>query len=501
MTINTGPFQGRLRYILFLLLMLFITSCSVYNSGNSRGTDLSELEKEKLLLEIELAKKELNTFELEKIIGLAGGILGLVAILWTISQGYSTLKQQSDTQKALRIAELLSRISDKDEGVRIGAARGLSRYSDEVIDEVVSALSLEKSPQIRLAFEDVLASVNQVGFQKIININAETFPTRAYLLGRLSAIGATAEYSDALLRLSPYSRNLLKKEIGFQFDQGKNLQENENNRFVILNKSKASENLALTQIADQVCNTVEGTANIIARKLRRGEERLSNKVIQIDLALTNLYRVNLSKKELSGSSFFGCLMRHAILNQSNLSRSDLQDSNLYDASLYYTNFTDANLVNTHLRKAKGEKAIFIRANLEEAVLSNGQFSQTDFREVNAHKTKFRNTALQEAQFENAFLNQSEFQEANLKHANLNNAKCFGAKFIKTDFSDASLVNTKLGGADLRGAIFQSANLTNADLSGADISQADFRGAIIDNIILTKVKNKEKALFDDIKESN
>ena len=477
---------------------MLLTSCSNLPIQDLSSLSKTDLEKEKLLLEINLAQREILLYPIEKITTLVGGVLGSIAILWTILQGYRTLKHQSDTQKASRIAQLLSEISDKEEGIRIGAARGLSRYADEVIDEVISAFSLEKSPQTRLALEDVLASVNNLGFHKIVSINAETFPTRAYLLGRLSAIGATPEYSDALLRLSPFSSHLLEKDFGFQFDQGKNFQKNENNRCFALSKSNAPDNLALTQIADQIALTVEGTANVIARKLRKDGESLENKATRIDLALTNLYKVSLAKMELGGSTFFGCLMRHVVLDHANLSESDMQNSNLYDASLYKANFTEANLENTHLRAARGEKTIFFGANLKMAVFSDGHFSQSDFREAKAQKTKFRNTILQGSQFEKASLNESEFQEANLKHATFDNAECFGAIFINADFSNASLVNVKFSGADLRGVIFRNANLTNADLSGANISQADFRGAIIDNMILTKTKNKAKALFDDAK---
>lgn len=493
-------FFHKLKVAFFLILLISLTSCSNFQSQDLSNLSQTDLDKEKTLLEIDLAQRELWLYPVEKVTALAGAALGSIAILWTIFQGYKTLKHQSNTQKASRIAQLLSEISDKEEGIRIGAARGLSRYADEVINEIISALSLEKSPQIRLALEDTLSPVNNSGFQKIISINSETIPTRAYLLGRLSSIGATPEYADALLRLSPFSRQLIKKDFGFQFDQGKNFQENENNRDVALNKPKASENLALVQIADQISRTVEGTANILARKLRNDEERLSRKGRQIDLALTNLYKVNLSEKELSGSIFFGCLMRHAIFDQSDLSESDMGNCNLYDASMYKANFTKANLENAHMRAVKGEEAIFFGANLSEAVFSNGLFSHSDFREVKAIKSKFRNAILSESQFKNATLNESEFQEANLKDTNFDSAECYGANFINADFSNANLMNVKFGGADLRGAKFQNANLSNADLSGANISKADFRGAIIDNIILKKVKNKESALFDNMKKN-
>ena len=487
------------RKLLVATLILFTLVCLVACDNRaglpqSAGTDKGELEKAKLALEVEQLQLEQQFFLLNKWIGLVGGLLGTVAILWTIAQGYRTLKNQAETQKKLRIAELLSALSDQRAEARVGAARGLTRYADDVVDEILSALKLEESPEVRSALNEVLSRVKGRHIPRIIAANSDTIPARAYYLGRLVQVGATPEFSDALLRLTPFARKLIRKEHRSQFDHGKDFQKQELQRARILQRPEAQENLALVAAAAQVTRLAEGTALVIADLLRAGRKP-RNPSVALDLSSANLYRVDLRKSDLSKSLLSDCLMRHIRLDESRLTECDLSGSNLFGALLVNTDLSEAILVGTQLRSSDGRNAKFCRSKSKEAVFSEGHFRSADFREIDAERAKFRKADLRNACFDSGELVQAEFQGADLREATLGGAKCYRAVFIEADLTGACLASAQLGGADLQGAIFRDADLRNADLSGANISNADFRGADITGMILRKARNIESAHFD------
>ncbi len=484
------------RLILAVLFLVVLGGCTPTAQPTSPPlAGIDELQKEKLSLEVDQLRAQRRFFILDKSVTITGGILGAVAILWTITQGYRTLRQQIDSHKAMRIADLLASLSDEREEVRIGAARGLSRYANNVVDEVLSALSIEKLASVRGVLEDLLFRTDKKKWHQIVEANQETLAKRAYLLGRLANLNVDDEFAGALLKLSPFASNLITKVYKFEFDQGRNYQAYETKRTALLSRSEAHENVTIVTSANFTTNIADSTANTIARLLRSGR-RMSKITDPVDLGRTNLSGADIRRFSFQNSLLSGCLMKRTKLDLTKLTGADLSDSNLSEASLNEADLSEACLQSSHLRSVTGRRAKFRNARLELAVLSDGQFDECNFEDIIGSDAKFRNTSLRSATFTRGILNRAEFHQADLTGVDLTGCKCYKCAFIEADLTNAKLVDVFLGDADLRGAIFHNADLRGANLSGANISNADFRGARLDGIILSKVKNIQTAQFDD-----
>jgi uncharacterized protein YjbI with pentapeptide repeats len=480
---------------LVVLVTVCLTACgNGWDRAQSTSADIEELQREKLSLEIEQLRQEQRFFVLNRWIGTVGGLLGSVAVLWTIARGYRTLRHQVETQRADRIAELLTSLSDERTEVRVGAARGLSRYADAVLAELLSALKLEASPQASGTIVETLTHIGDRQFSRVTGANANTLSMRAYYLGRLREAGATSDYTEALLQLSSSSCDLVRREYRAQYDYGRRLQKQRVQRAKNLHESEADENLAVVTLAAQEARLALGTARVIAQLLREGR-RPAELAGALDFSSTNLYRARLSRLDLCHSLLGDCLMRHVHLASSKMIGCDVSHSDLFGASLGKVDLSEAMAVGAHLRSSKGRDVQLRRANLEDAILSESDLPDADFREARARRAQFRGAKLRRAVFDSCDLIQAEFQQAELQQASFRRAKCYRVEFIEADLTGACLVDAQLGGADLRGADLRNANLRNADLSGANIGQADFRGADLTGVTLRKTRNVDRAVFD------
>lgn len=482
--------------IICVLFMGGVTSCSPQSFASTTLTK-EQLEIEKLGLEVGQLKQEQSFYIIDKWFSIVGSILGSVAIMWAIFQGYRTFRQQAETQTQARIAELLTKLSDPQEEIRVGAARGLSRYVDDTIDEILSALRLEESEKVRQVLEDTLTKAKNKSISKIIYANSNTLDERIYLMGRLVEAGAKPEFTDSLLRFSNYASTFFStiNEFRFIYDDGKNYQNSEQIRFRADRESIAEDNVLLITKSKQLVILAKSTAKILAGNFR------NNGVFQkvethLDLTSANLYRANLRNVNFSKSILNRGLMRHVNLIKANLSKSDLERCDMYEAQIIEANFTEASLKYVHLRKANAVKTKFIRADLDDAVLSVGKFDYANFEGSHCIRMKFRGVQSDNVHFDQSDLSQAEFTGSKLIRASFKDAKCFRVDFSESDLSYSNMEGAKLCGANLQNAKLNNTNLKKVDFSGADVKNTDFRGSDLSKTNFRSVKNLETAIFDE-----
>ncbi|HLL05520.1 MAG TPA: pentapeptide repeat-containing protein [Myxococcaceae bacterium] len=171
--------------------------------------------------------------------------------------------------------------------------------------------------------------------------------------------------------------------------------------------------------------------------------------------------VVLSELNLRGADFRGADLRGADFDGANLR---VRTSGSYGPC----DFTGAKLDRASMLGAVCNKALFIRASLDEAVLEEAQFILTNFTE---------------ASLEGANLNEANLHEATLTRARLDFASFLGASLQGADLREASLQSAFLFSADLRGAVLDGALLDGARYDRATQWPEGFdpeaRGAILD----------------------
>jgi hypothetical protein len=147
-----------------------------------------ELEIEKLNLEVQMLADERRTSSIRLILTIGGGLVGGATLIWTIIFGLRTISHQVKQRREERVSTLLESLSSELKSKRLGAARGLSRYVEAAIPELLAAAATEHSEEVRLAIEESLARLRGSDMYRITRANADTLPRQMYLLGRLEAI-------------------------------------------------------------------------------------------------------------------------------------------------------------------------------------------------------------------------------------------------------------------------------------------------------------------------
>jgi uncharacterized protein YjbI with pentapeptide repeats len=145
----------------------------------------------------------------------------------------------------------------------------------------------------------------------------------------------------------------------------------------------------------------------------------------------------------------GCDLRGAKLNGQNLAGADLTGAD----------FTQANLQGANL---SGTRCYYL----------TGGFGGS----VDNITTTFKGANLSQSDLSNALLFEGDFTDTNLNGANLSKAKLSGAKLSGAKLTQANLIEARFGSADLEGANLTSANLTKAEFGSAKLNRANFTQA-------------------------
>jgi uncharacterized protein YjbI with pentapeptide repeats len=482
-------------FFVVVFAVLLITGCA--SPPEAISNDRSALELEKLRLEVTKLEQEQQLFTGSRILSFAGSILGSIAILWTIGQGYQTLRNQTSNQKQSHLAEILTALSSENEMTRMGAARSLSRYPDETLDEILSALRFENSPRVRDVLEDTLEKTSPKNFVRILRANTKTLEQRINLLGCLNSLRARKEYSIALLRLSDHATKVLlgNNNYRFQYDHGVMSQRHEQKILEDLEEPLYKNNGHVLQKCEQATNLALSTSKVISRLLRAGY-KMGTGPINLDLTASNLYRVDLQKVQLPNSIFTRSIMRHVDLSHGYLPYSDFAACNLYASTLNYADLSHCCLSGAILLDLQAEATNFQYADLTDTSFSRGNLDHADFRHCTGTKINMNGIDSKEILFDDCDLELLHFEGTTLVHCSFRNAHLYKSKFNASKIIDSDLQGVRLNGADLTGTKFRGSDCLDADLSGANVRKADFRGA--KNVATAKfygTKNLETALFD------
>ncbi len=228
--------------------------------------------------------------------------------------------------------------------------------------------------------------------------------------------------------------------------------------------------------------TDEEAATLLRMKTKRRWQRL---IRPGDLYFTGeLPTCDLRGADLRGIDVTG--VRVGLLRLDGADLTGIQGTTLANfGDVHNARFDGARMPHAHFEDVSGSR--FRKATLQKSsfwVVAGADFQGADIRQSN-----FRRATGDDAVFVNANLQETSFEEvvlgnANFSGADLWNARMRGAQLTRANFRDATLV-----GADLTGAVLTQADLTGADLTGAVVEGATFEGAILEGTVLDGVRTE------------
>lgn len=482
---------------IFLLFFLFFIFSSII-TAQQYSDNKSEIELRKSEIELNKLIYEENFLEITFWVKTLGGIFGGIVAIGTIIYGLQTFSQFGKEQKLAKISSLLESSSSKSEYIRLAAIKGLIQYIDYVIDEMLVAISTEKSYIVRKAIENALYKINKKRFNKVVESNNGTLVDRSYLIGRLIKVGIKKEEIAARLMLILQSMKMIKDRFKIDYEYGKKIQKLHMERQAVLNNQNDLNNTTsfLFKKAELLSRLTESTGVVIARWIRDGR-KINWPETGLDLSETNLYHADLKQINASHSIFSYCIMRHSNLKYSILSGSIFCFADLFGTCLDNANLDESDLTNCNLRSSSGKYANFNETNMSEAIFSEGDFSYAKFIGIKSENVKFKKSKLINVSFKDCILTKSEFHRANLEGSLFENTKLFRSIFIESNFRNSTIRDVEFNGANLRGADLRGANLYKVDFAGANIKNADFRGANIGKKVkFENCTGLDEAIFDD-----
>lgn len=136
--------------------------------------------------------------------------------------------------------------------------------------------------------------------------------------------------------------------------------------------------------------------------------------------------------------------------------TDLSGIDFTGANLDGVDFTGAKFNGTNLTSAR-----LSNANLNKADLSGAMLTDTNFESANLADAKLAKTDLRTAVFERARLTNADLSETNARGTNFNGANLSGARAVSADMSNADLTDADISDMDTRGAKLDGAKLDGA----------------------------------------
>ena len=142
-----------------------------------------------------------------------------------------------------------------------------------------------------------------------------------------------------------------------------------------------------------------------------------------DLSGAHLFHADLNKAKLSGAHLSGAHLSGAYLSQADLSGANLFNADLSGANLSRANLSGARLLSADLNKAKLNEANLSGVDLRGANLSGANLSGTDLS----------NASLSQADLSQADLRHAKLRDVRLTRADLNEALVWECDFSQTKF--------------------------------------------------------------------
>ena len=182
---------------------------------------------------------------------------------------------------------------------------------------------------------------------------------------------------------------------------------------------------------------------------------------------------------------------------------DLEDADLSEGNYSLISLRDANLRKVYMTNAVLDDVDLSGADISDAVLSESNFANSKLSWSNLKKTYIQSARLTDTDLHNADMSHTQLTGSDLTNANLSGANLSGANlssFVNKELSiysrAANLTNANLSTAILTGADLTDANLTGANLSKADLSYANLARAKVNPEQLAKAKSLKGATMPD-----
>ncbi len=246
-------------------------------------------------------------------------------------------------------------------------------------------------------------------------------------------------------------------------------------------------------------------------------------LIGANLSGADLVKTNLEGADLTGADLRDIDLTGAILRGADLTGVDLRNGILKEAILDEANLTGARMQETDLEKASAIRTDMDEADLTDAWLVNGNFTQTIFNECILDRANFSGANLTNASVEEARGHDIRMEGANLtgihageapdfskghfvsviapdsywEGAKLDGANFEGADLPRAIFTSASLRNAKMHAADLKNAVFEEADLEGASLDYANLFRGSFERASLRNTDLGYANCYEAEFWDAV----
>lgn len=161
------------------------------------------------------------------------------------------------------------------------------------------------------------------------------------------------------------------------------------------------------------------------------------------------------------------------------------------ASNWFRTEPKVSLRNFNLYKTNLSGHKFIKANLEDAIISNSELWAANFSEANLRKTNFQKSRLYGAKFIKATAIRADFSKAIISTRSDPDYEYL------PDFTGAVLIGAKFIGTRLNGAIMKDVNLKGSDFSKSIVTDCDFTGADLTNSNWKKVKQVENCIWKNV----
>jgi len=161
------------------------------------------------------------------------------------------------------------------------------------------------------------------------------------------------------------------------------------------------------------------------------------------------------------------------------------------ASNWFRTEPKVSLRNFDLTKTNLSGHKFIKANLEDAIISDSGLWATNFSEANLRKTDFQKSRLYGAKFMKAVAIRANFSKAIISTRSDPDYEYL------PDFTGAMLPKAIFIGAKLVGAVLKDTNLKGADFSNATVIGCDFTGADLTDSKWKKVKRIENCTWKNV----
>lgn len=473
-------------------LMLGLWGLGLFaQTPETSGKVRDSLQLEKTRTEIAILKKEQRIKYLPNIITLISVLLAIFPV-WV---GIKNYKLQVKQQRQKNISDLLVMLTQENVYKRASAAKGLSRYPDDVVCELISSLILEEDEYVRECIEETLGKINEASLQEILDVHKKYVNKRTILYGKLKVMKVEPEKIEAMFRRDKEMISHIPV-IGpkYLYDYGKTVE----NRDILFNQAEEVKE-GYVRHARIISDAIERTARIIVSILKNSGriETLSH----VDFSWSEMYKATLRYRSVQCADF-----SYSILRRSCFIRSEIKDSYFNAANLYGVRLVNVSFVNCQVKEAllldsSGKKVSIVNSNFRKCNLKGSRIEGLElldavFFSANLNRFTAPASRMKGIDFVGARLNQCVLDESELENCNFSGSQVIEgsldravithcnfsdkAKLLGVSFKSVRLYKCRFLGSVLRNIDFSGACIEDCEFNGSDLSGSDLSGAVVRN---------------------